>query len=205
MPKVFNFEQGSVSWFEARLGKPTASEFHRIMDTGFNYRKGEMPYTFLCEKVAEKWRGEPLPGFAGSWETDQGKIREVADARPWYELEYDCDVQQVGFIETDDGRCGCSPDGLIGDEGGIEIKCPEPIAHTKYLLSGELPSAYIQQVHGSLFVTGRKWWKFLSYRREFPPLLITIERDEQIMAKIAESLTRFYGFFDEAIKQLEVL
>jgi hypothetical protein len=133
---ITDVEQGSVQWLKLRLGIPTASEFHQLMTPLFKAKEGETPKTYLAKKLAEAWRGEPLPGFS-SYATEQGTIREE-DARPWYALEYDVDVQQVGFVLSDDERCGCSPDGLIGEDSGLEIKCPNPDTHVKYLIAEQL-------------------------------------------------------------------
>jgi hypothetical protein len=197
---ITDVEQGSVQWLKLRLGIPTASEFHQLMTPLFKAKEGETPKTYLAKKLAEAWRGEPLPGFS-SYATEQGTIREE-DARPWYALEYDTDVQQVGFVLSDDERCGCSPDGLIGEDSGLEIKCPNPDTHVKYLIAEQLPDIYAAQVHGSMFVTGRKSWRFVSYRPEFPKLVLTIQRDEEIIRKIGAILGGFYREFDAAMESL---
>lgn len=159
-----------------------------------------MPKTYLASKVASAWIGGPLPGFS-SWQTDQGNMRED-EAQPWYEFEYKTTIDKVGFCTTEDGKIGCSPDGLLGDDSGLEIKCPEPTAHVKYLLNGEVPDDYLAQVHGCMFVTGRPMWKFLSYRRGFPALLLTVHRDDKIVSKLADALAEFLENFDVAFQKL---
>lgn len=198
--KILPAPQGSVDWMLARSGIPTASEFDALVTPEFKLRTGDMPRTYLAKKVAEAWQGGPLAGF-NVFDMDQGKILET-EAVPWFELEYGQTVERVGLITTDDGRVGCSPDGLIGDESGIEIKCPEVHTHVGYLLNGWLPKDYAAQVHGSMFVTGRARWKFLSYRRHFPPLLLTIERDEKIQSTLSAALHLFLGKFDAAMAHL---
>lgn len=203
MPKIHaDISQGSDEWLRLRLGKVTASEMGNLLSPTFEVRTGDMPKTYLYSKVAEAWRGEPLPGFTSSWSTEQGDMREM-EARQWYAFEYDDNPRQVGFVEHDDGRCGASPDALIGEDGGLEIKSPESVNHLRYLLEGKLPKDYAAQVHASLYVTGRKWWRFVSYRRRFPAFVLTIERDEAIMAKIAAALTGFYTAFDAAMLKLK--
>ena len=108
----------------------------------------------------------------------------------------------MGLITDDAERVGCSPDGLIGEDGGIEIKCPEGPAQIRYLLAGELPPEYVAQVQGSLFVTGRKWWRFLSYRRKYPSMMLTIEPDAQFQLALAEAIQKFIGEFDQAWAKL---
>ena len=194
-------ESNSVDWMLARAGIPTASEFDALVTPLFEPRKGEMPKTYLAKKVAERWSGGPLADF-NTFDVEMGNILE-REAKPWYSLEFSETIQNVGFITTDDGRVGCSPDGLIEDNCGIEIKCPAVHTHVSYLLKGELPKDYSAQVHGSLYVTGRDMWRFLSYRRHFPPLLITVERDDKIIAVLDEVLRSFNEQLDAAMKRLE--
>lgn len=204
MPKIHEVNQGEAEWLQLRVGKVTASELGELVTDTFTIRTGAMPHTYLCGKVAEAWRGHPLPGFS-SWETEQGQLLED-EARSWYCLEHDDHkMRNVGFIEGDDGRCGCSPDALLGEDGGLELKCPQPTNHVRYLLAGTLPKDYAPQVHMSLYVTGRKWWRFVSYHRGYPAFVHHVERDEAIMSKIAAALSGFYASYDTAMKQLEAI
>lgn len=196
-----SFPQGSLRWFEVRLGKVTASEFDEFMTTDFELRKSQTATSYRYKKLAELLTGSPLPGFGGSWDMEQGQIRQD-EAVPWFELEYDLEVNQVAFIETDDGRAGCSPDGLIGEDAGLEVKCPRADTHLRYVDEGGIPSQYLAQVYGSLWVTGRARWHFLSYHRGLPPLHVVIERDEAIMEKIGNALGGFYKAFDAALGRL---
>lgn len=123
-----------------------------------------------------------------------------------FSFTQELEVNRVGFCTTDDGRIGCSPDGLIGEDGGIEIKCPQPTTHLRYLDEGKVPDQYLAQVHGSMLVTGRKWWKFLSYSRQFPPLIVHVERDEEIQTKLRAAIDPFIAKLDEGyakIKQMK--
>lgn len=204
MPKIHTILQGDTAWLKLRVGKVTASEASNLLTPEFKLRTGEMPHTYLCEKVAEAWRGEPLPGFS-SWATEQGAMLED-EARAWYALEHDdFPIQNVGFVETDDGRAGCSPDALLGDEGGLELKAPEPTNHVRYLLGGELPKQYVVQVHFSMWVTGRPWWRFVSYRRGFPAFVLHVQRDEKICEKIEAAVAAFSKEFDAAMAKLKGL
>lgn len=193
--KIIDCIQGSDEWLDARLGIVTASELDALISPLWKARTGAGVDTYLAKKLAEKWRGMPLTAYRGG-SLEQGSIRED-EAVAWYELEHDVTIRRVGFITTDDGLMGCSPDGLL-DEGGIEIKCPEPHTHVGYLLGGELPSEYRAQVYGSMFVTGAKRWRFLSYCRGFPPLLLTVEMDPKVMAAISDAVAAFMVRFGEA-------
>lgn len=200
--KIHDVQQNSLEWLMLRCGLPTASEFDQLLTPEFEIRKGEMPKTYLARKVAEAWGG-PLPGY-NTIDMEQGSILEK-EAIPHFEFSTGIEVTRVGFVTTDDGLVGCSPDGLIGDDGGIEVKCPDAHTHVKYLLNGGLPKDYAAQVHGSMFVTGRSYWRFLSYRRGFPPLSIIVNRDEEIQAKIGAAIEPFVGRFQYAMEALEKL
>lgn len=199
--KIHDVEQGTDAWLRLRMGKVTASELGNLISPTLEIRKWstEMPRTYLAAKVGEAFEGTPdIEG--GSWETEQGQLMEM-ESRKWYAFWSGERVRQVGFIEGDDGRCGCSPDGLIGEDGGLELKNPQRKAHTGYILNGGLPKDYAVQVHASMYITGRKWWRFVSYRRK-SKFVLTVERDEKICATIAEALAGFYAKFDAAMKQL---
>lgn len=194
-------QQGSLAWLELRAGKVTASEIGEMLTPQFKPRTGDRPQKYLYTKLAEHVLRGPLPDSGRSFAMEQGSIREE-EARPWLEMETGLEVQTVGFIETDDGRAGCSPDGLIGEYGGAEIKCPQPATHVRYLIEGILPEQYITQVHASLYVTGRKWWYFLSYCPGFSPLLLTVERNEVACDAIASALEHFKTRFNTALEKL---
>ncbi len=198
---IHNIEQGHIDWFKLRMGIPTASELGNLLTPEFELRKGEMLKSFVYSKVAEAWSDRPLIS-TGNWNTEQGQLLED-EAIPWYALEYDKKIKQVGFITTDDGRFGCSPDGLIlNDECGLEIKSPAAHTHVKYLVNGVLPKEYVAQVYGSMFATGFKKWIFVSYRRGFPALVLEIYRDEKAMAAIERAVTVFHHDFKEAIQRI---
>ncbi len=214
---IHDIEQGHIDWFKLRMGIPTASELGNLLTPEFELRKGEMPKSFVYSKVAEAWSGRPLIS-TGNWNTEQGQILED-EAIPWYALEYDKKIKQVGFITTDDGRFGCSPDGLIrsddcdsehfkiinglGYECGIEIKSPAAHTHCKYLCMGVLPKEYVAQVYGSMFVTGFKKWIFVSYRRGFPALVLEIQRDDKAMNAIGAAVDAFHRDFDRAMQRIK--
>lgn len=199
--KIIDVAQNSVEWMIARSGVVTASELDAIISPIWEIRKGEGVETYLAQKLAEQWIGGALPSLDGIFDIEQGKILEE-EAKPFYTLTTGEEIQSVGFITTDDGKVGCSPDGLLGDDGGIEIKCPRIETHIKYLLTGKLPKQYAAQVHGSMFVTGRKWWKFMSYRRNFPPMILTIHRDEKIQAEIKKATDAFLARLEENMATL---
>lgn len=200
--KIHTQAQGSLSWLELRAGKVTASEIGELITPQGKPRTGERPQKYLHLKLAEHMLGGPLPSIGGSFAMEQGSIREQ-DAIPWFEMETGLEVCKVGFIETDDGRAGCSPDGLIGDAIGIEVKCPQANTHVKYLLDWDLPDQYVMQVQFSMLVTGRKEWKFLSYCPGFKPLLLSVAYSTTAAQAIHDTLTAFYAEFDAAYEKLK--
>lgn len=181
------------------MGLPTASEFDSLVTPEFKPRTGQTPETYLYTKLVEKLLGF-APDFS-AFAVEQGVILEQ-EAKPYYELTFDTPIQSVGFCTTDDGRIGCSPDGLIGCDGGIEIKCPQPAQHLRYLFDGGVPKDYLAQVHGSMLVTGRPWWMFMSYSRQFGPLVVKVERDERIQSLLRAALDAFLVKFDEKMESI---
>ncbi len=223
--KIHDCQQGTLEWTKLHFGIPTASGLDNLLTPEFELRKGELPKTYVYKKVAEKLQGRPLIDLsASSFMLEQGMIIEE-EARPWYSLEYDKKIRQVGFIMTDDGRFGCSPDGLIantegisgsykslgggyvsfdgvGYECGLEIKSPAAHTHVKYLVNGVLPKEYVAQVYGSMFATGFKKWIFVSYRRGFPALVLEIHHDEKAMKAIEFAINSFHQDFDRAMQRI---
>ncbi len=201
--KIHDCEQMTLEWIRLHFGIPTAACLDQFLTPEFELRKGEMPKTLVYKKVAEKIQNRPLIDLdKSSFMMEQGMIIEE-EARPWYALEYDKKIRQVGFITSDDGRVGCSPDGLIeGEECGLEIKSPAAHTHVKYLVNGMLPKEYAAQVFGSMFVTGFKKWIFVSYRRGFPALVLEINRDEVFMTKIKNAVDSFHRDFDYAMQRI---
>jgi hypothetical protein len=128
---------------------------------------------------------------------EQGMKLE-AEARCSYELEHATEpVSEVGFVLADCGMFGGSPDALVGESGGVEIKCPNPSTHIRYMRDGTLPNEYKCQVHGYMIVTGRDWWSFFSYARHLPPLHVRVKRDE-FTAKLEAELMSFCQRYNAA-------
>ena len=125
-------------------------------------------------------------------------VETEAEARNWYSMETGIDVLEVGACETDDGRFICSPDGLCGEDGGCEIKCPSAATQVKYLLAGTLPDEYRVQVHGSLVVTSREWWDFLSYAPGLPPFVLRVHPDA-FTTLLAKALHQWYDQFQATL------
>jgi hypothetical protein len=200
MMKIIDSPQRSPEWMRLHLGRPTASGFGELMTPKLEPRTGEMPKTYLYKRLAEKIKGQPLPAFS-TYATEQGTMLED-EAFHYFAVLYDLEPRQVGFILADDGRCGCSPDALLSDDSGLEIKCPNAETHLRYLDGGVLPDQYAPQVHGSLYVSGRKNWNFMSYHRGLPDFRVIVQRDEENMQKIGKCLAKFYTDFDSALARI---
>ena len=179
--RVSNFEQGSQEWLQSRLGKPTASNFGKLITpTG---KPSASADNYINELIAQRVTGE-LPEFFKSEAMERGNELEP-HAKASYEFTHDVDVVEVGLCLHDEYECGASPDGLIGEDGGIEIKCPLPHTHVAYLRAGEVPSKYIPQIQGCMWITGRKWWDFMSYHPAMENLIVRVERDDEYIQKLA--------------------
>jgi predicted phage-related endonuclease len=199
--KIIECEQGSTAWYMARMGVVTASEFDSLVTPKWKIREGAGVDTYLYRKLAEKilnWSPEMLEGFA----VNQGNIIEKITL-PWFEFETGKKVKRVGFVTTDDGDAGCSPDGLLEDGSGLEIKSPQGPNHIRYLLENKVPEDYLAQVHFSMLVTGAPYWTFVSYHMTLPALVIRVQRDEEIQAKMREALAGFNERFNASLKILQ--
>lgn len=185
---VLNAEQGSPEWHLGRLGIPTASRFKDIYtSTG---REASGADTYMHELLADWLIGAPQEAYANEWMA-RGTLLEP-EARTYYEFATDCEVKQVGFVYLDDRRMvGGSPDGLIGSNGGFEVKCPKASTHVKYLLTGKCPSEYLPQVQGNLWICEREWWDFMSYHPDMKPLIIRVNRDDKYIAGLSSAIDSF--------------
>jgi putative phage-type endonuclease len=192
--KIHNIEQGTPEWFEVRKLKMTASNAQAIGNNG----KGLEAYIY--QLLAESLSSAPKESYTNE-HIERGKELE-AQARSLYELENDVVIEEVGFIELSE-YVGCSPDGLIGKEGGIEIKCVNDVKHLKTLLNGtkEIDSAYIWQIQMSLLITNRKWWDYVQYNPNFESSLFIykIVPDETMQEKLKAGLK----FGEARIKELQ--
>lgn len=190
--------QGSAEWHAARLGVPTASQFHRILSPR-SLKPSAQAERYLCELAAERILGTPLDSASSEF-MERGKALED-EAVAWFELQRGVDTEKIGFALTDDRRAGCSPDRLVGADEGLEIKCPSPAIHVGYLL-GDISEEYRLQVQGGLWVTGRKRWNLLSYSPLLPSALVVIERDREAIEALESALDEFCKRLDEATERL---
>ena len=185
--RIIECEQRSPEWFECRLGIASASHFGEILSpTGIPSKSAEKyMYRLACEFVSKQVE-----------ETFQSKdmlrgIELEPEARQMYSLINDVEVEEVGFCVMDDLNVGCSPDGLVGGDGLIEIKCLIASNHVSCVLKNKFPTVYISQIQGQLFVTGRKWCDVVLFYPNLKPLIIRVERDEEFIKKLRVELEVF--------------
>ena len=164
--RIITDRQHTAEWFTARLGLPTASRFGDIMP-GAKGKYKEARRKYAIELCYERLTGVPAQHFSNDamqWGTDN-----EAAARDAYAAHKLSSIAQVGLVKHDTLEVGCSPDGLIGDDGLTQIKCPyNSVIHLGYIVDGVVPSEYEHQVYGELFVTGREWCDFVSFDRRMP-------------------------------------
>lgn len=172
-------QQGTEEWFAIRKGKMTASSACEIGNAG----KGLD--TYINKLMAEFYSSGERESFSNA-DTKRG-IELEAQARDLYELRTMSEVSQVGFIENDE-YSGCSLDGLVDEDGLIEIKCPKDEVYFKYLLNGEkeIDSKYIWQMQMQMMISNRKWCDFLAYNPNYKPTMFTkrIFADEDTFDKL---------------------
>jgi hypothetical protein len=191
--------QRSEAWFHIKLGVPSASEFHRIV-TPKELKLSKQHKDLLARYVAEWYLQTPLDSVETQW-MQRGEDMEPL-ARKAYEFERDVEIQEVGFVTTEDGLLGCSPDGLIGTDGLIEIKAPSPQVHTGYLLFGT-EDEYKIQAQGQLYIAEREWNDLYSYHPLMPSLATRYNRDEVYIAKLADALHQFTDLLAEKRMEME--
>lgn len=190
--KTHDVVQGSHAWTVLRLGIPTASQFSRIL-TPKTRKLSASAADYRHELLAEMFLGHASsPRETGFME--RGSALE-AEARRYYEFQRDVLVERVGFVTTDSGRVGGSPDGLIGEDGGVEIKCTSASNHIAMLL-GDGVEQYAAQCQGYMMLTGRAWWDLVAYNPELPTTITRFARDDEYIDALALALVGFLAALD---------
>jgi len=180
-------EQGSPEWALLRCGLPTTSALNRIItETRLEYSKSAHPY--IAELRVETRFGLPKNWGETDWTVRGHKLEPKA--RRWYESERTLMVRQVGFLMSKDGSEGGSPDGLVGDDGLVEIKCFGADKHERCLMGLE-EVVTKSQAQGLLRITGRSWVDMLAYHEASQPRLYRVERDEDFIGALDEHMRTF--------------
>lgn len=193
--------QGSDEWFAARAGRPTASNFSKMVTSKGTLSKSIDDYAITL--AGDLFAGKPLEVWQGNQWTDRGHELEPC-ARTMYAFMHDVEVEEVGFIEGDDW--GCSPDGLIGNNGMLEIKCLKPENHIKMIMWAEknngCPTTYVQQVQGQMLVAGAEYCDLVFYHPDLPVLIIRNEPDPEIVKGLLEAKELILTKRDEIVATL---
>lgn len=197
MMQIIECEQGTPEWFAARLGLPTASEFHTVMAVGERGGKSKTRVVYLNKLAGEILTGEPMANYVNA-DMERGKLMED-EARDLYAFQNNVEPQRVGFVRN--GEKGASPDSLMFN-GGLEIKSAAAHIQVARLLDGGLPSEHRAQVQGGLWVCEREWWDFCSYCPKLPLLQVRVYRDEDYINKIAREVDLFNTELQQTVEYI---
>lgn len=196
--RISEYEQGTPEWLLERIGKISASRVSDVITaTG---KPSASAGKYLDSIIAEMLMGEPIETFISS--AMQRGTELEPEARAWYELQADADVEEVGFCIHDELDCGASPDGLVGTDRGLEIKCPQPNTHVGYLRGGKAPTAYIPQMQMCMWITDREHWDFVSYHPLMPKLLVTVDRDQKYIDAMELEVRKGLDYIANTIEQI---
>ncbi len=201
---IKSMAQGSEEWKAMRLGKVTASNMKNVMSNGRGGALSKMSETYMMDLIAERLTGEAKPFFendAMRWGAETEPL-----ARAVFESMENLEVEEVAFIQYDD-YTGVSPDGLIGADGLIEIKCPNTSTQIKRALSDDYAADYKDQIQMQLWVSGRKYCYFLSFDPRLDCaagyLLQKVERDDEYIEKMGEKTRAFITKMNELLELLQ--
>lgn len=202
--RVLDCEQYSLQWWKSRAGVPTASNADRILTaTGKPSTSADAYIAELVDEIVrpqlERSQDEQAAAFAGNRHTERGHAFEPK-AAAWHQLVTGLNSRPVGMVFRDDGKAACSPDRLIGDFGGLEIKAPEGKKHALWMIQNRLPDEHKQQVHYSLAVSGLAFWDFVSYCPGYKPFRVRVEPDDYT-EKMAAAIDDFVSRLDAAKEQ----
>lgn len=189
--RLHDVEQGSEAWHRARAGIPTASEFATVLATKGKGKDGESVTRrrYLYKLAGERLTGDPAENYTNQF-MDRGHAME-SQAREDYAFIHDVEPQLIGFVTTDDGSAGCSPDSFIGESGMLEIKTASPHILLDHMLRGEFPAEHKAQCQGGLWVCEREWIDLCIYWPKMRPFVKRAYRDEAYIADLAKAVAAF--------------
>ena len=198
-------EQGTEEWFAARVGKVTAS---RVADVLAKVKDGEAAgrRNYRADLVVERLTGKKTDGFTNA--AMQWGVDTEPQARMAYEASTGNLVDLIGFVDHPSiDWFGCSPDGLVGDDGLIEIKCPNTQTHLDYIEGDQPPKKYIAQMQAQMACTGRKWCDFVSFDPRLPDglqIFITrLERDNKYILAMEDEVVKFLAEVAHKVEQFK--
>jgi hypothetical protein len=191
---ITDIEQGTPEWLMLRLGKPTASHMSDILAKPGSATRTKYLYRLAGERIA----GAPEPSYTNGY-MQAGQAAEPL-VRDWYSRTIE-PVSTVTFVDCD--TWGASPDGIVGDNGGIEIKTRIASVQVETLLDAAVPSGNLPQIHACMLALDRSWWDYVSYSPGFKPYVIRVERDKEWDKKINEALAKFCAELDAITTSLQ--
>lgn len=205
---MVEIEQGSEAWKKLRLGKLTASRVADATDLLKSGKPGAKRTTYLGELIAERLTGLVVEKYQNElmrWGNEQ-----EPQARALYEFYRGVDVELIAFVEHPTiAMAGASPDGLVGDNGLVEIKCPSTSTHVDTLLAQEIPEEYVKQIDWQMACTGRRYCDFISYDPRLPPHMSMFvkrrERDDAAIAALEADARTFLAEIDVKVDALNAL
>ena len=197
-------EQHSPEWFAARLGKVTGSRVADLMaktKTGYSASRQNYMAELICERLTGE-QGERFQNAAMQWGTDQEPM-----ARAAYEFLHAASVTETGFVvHPIIADFGASPDGLVGSDGLLEIKCPNTATHIDTLLTEAVPSKYVTQMQAQMACTGRAWCDFVSFDPRLPEdmqlWVKRVPRDADFIAQMEAEITAFLAELNQKLDAL---
>jgi putative phage-type endonuclease len=201
-----HIEQGSDEWHAARLGHVSASSVSDVMSKGRTEgAESETRKSYRLKIVAQRLTGASEGGYTNAameWGTEQEPFARMA-----YEAARDVLVDKTGFwLHPTIPWVGVSPDGLVGDDGLVEIKCPNTTTHLEWVFAGKVPAKHMKQIQCQMWVTGRKWCDFVSYDPRLPArnqlFIVRVPRDENLIATMEAEVVKFLAEVDAMIELL---
>jgi hypothetical protein len=200
---IFEYlEQGSEEWLSIRSGILTASVMHKVMTSNYKIANNETSRGLLNELAAQRITGHIEPTVTTA------AMQRGHDDEPFARITYSdnyAEVTEVGFILNTSLLIplGYSPDGLVGEDGLIEIKSKMPKFHIDILINQKVPDEHVIQCQMGLFVSGRQWLDFISYSAGLPMVTIRMERDEDVISAIKAAAIAFDAKLEEKVNQYE--
>lgn len=197
-PEIVSCDQNTDTWFRARMGIPTASEFATVMAKGKGGGDSKTRQTYLYKLAGEIITGEPMESYSNA-HMERGKAMED-EARSLYEFMADVECERVGFIRS--GRKGASPDSLVGNAGMVEIKTKLPHLMVETILRGEFPPEHKAQCQGQLWVAEREWIDIAVYWPGMPLFVTRATRDEDFIKQLSEAVDAFNEELDSIVARV---
>ena len=201
---IHDVTHNSPEWYALRLGIPTASEFSNLI-TAKTLKPSKALETYAITLAGEKFAGKSLDPWEGNRYTEWGHEHED-NARRHYRFDRNTEVSHVGFITTDDGSIGASPDSIVGEDGLLEIKCLQGQKHIeslRYLHQGICPPDYHIQTQGQLFVSEKAWNDLFFFHPDLPKVSIRIEPNKEIQKLLKSQLEALAEKRDEIHAMLQ--